>query len=171
MSATGSLFLQTASNTSALGGRASPAIANPAPSQRGSAFRMETQDTAPDTSKATTVHDHDFDPPPDQPWARCRKCGLAQPSHSRCPRPYIPTAAPAPPPTLPPGARPVERGEPPEDEEVSPLPVPEIGVEQYEELAPTPHEMICWRCGAKDNVRQLENGAILCPGCVEILKP
>ena len=124
--------------------------------------------TAPDTPHSIVIKDHPYEPrDPNQPWGLC-KCGLSQACHERTVGPYLPTSPPAGPPSLPPNAR---LAPPPEEDEVNPLPVPEISLTEMQEYVVKEEEMKCWRCGTRDGVHKLENGAILCVPCVEILKP
>lgn len=71
----------------------------------------------------------------------------------------------------PPVQPPTEKEKPDPDEEPTPLPVAEISLSEMQEHVVKEEILQCWRCGTKDGIHKLENGAVLCTPCEQILKP
>jgi hypothetical protein len=71
---------------------------------------------APDTTEATTVHDHPFEPIDDVWWKLCRHCNLGRASHTQPCEPRF-----DPPFKRPPGDRPTDEGDDHGDDEDLPI--------------------------------------------------
>lgn len=141
-----------------------------------------------DTPHGVVIRDHPYEPrDPAQPWGRCKHCWGFEGTHAET---TLNNDGPQPPYRCPicvtlgyePPCRHTReqidayvkpKGKEPDREEApTPLPVPEISLEEMQEHVVKKEEMICWRCGTRDGVRKLvENGAILCGNCEQILKP
>lgn len=92
-----------------------------------------TNPDAPDTIKATIVHDHPFEPVDGVWWKLCRHCHLGRASHSMPCDPQF-----DPPHRRPPGDRPTDEGDDHDEDEDLPILTNEITMLDAQMLLPDP---------------------------------
>jgi hypothetical protein len=137
----------------------------------------------PDIAHSVVIRDHPFEPrDPAQPWGRCKHCWAYEGTHAET---TLNHDGPRPPYRCP---RCVELGtdvcthspevvdqflNEPNEERPTPLPVPEIDLAEMQEhvVKPQEEDLICWKCKRQPGRRLPENGAVLCAGCEQIMKP